>query len=314
MATHILASWRKVIGWARRSEALNDFVAQGGVAAGSLADLARAAVVISVVFDDEAVSEVALGPSRFIQEMPANAVHVAMETISPAFSRELHDAHAARGQRYLAAPVFGPPEAAAKGELAIMCSGSDTTLCTVEPMLTTAGQPRWIGPEPEQVMLVKLIGDHMILTLSELLGETFAFLSAGGLSGAETKAALLDTLMPRSSLATPGAWWTRRAAEAGLIRHRSPGQCTRARGGAAARRGAAAGRLPGPRGDRADALAPGLIVAPRTSSRGLDQLRGSSPPEPYEKAGADRGGGLTTSAAREQHESNPAHLGPLSLF
>ena len=175
---------------------LTDFVAQGGVAAGSLADLARAAVVISVVFDDEAVSEVALGPSRFIQEMPANAVHVAMETISPAFSRELHDAHAARGQRYLAAPVFGPPEAAAKGELAIMCSGSDTTLCTVEPMLTTAGQPRWIGPEPEQVMLVKLIGDHMILTLSELLGETFAFLSAGGLSGAETKAALLDTLMP----------------------------------------------------------------------------------------------------------------------
>ena len=39
-------------------------------------------------------------------------------------------------------------------------------------------------------------GNHMILTMGELLGETFAFLGAGGVSGAETKAALLDALMP----------------------------------------------------------------------------------------------------------------------
>ena len=45
-------------------------------------------------------------------------------------------------------------------------------------------------------MLVKLIGNHMILTMAELLSETFAFLNAGGISGAETKAALLDRLMP----------------------------------------------------------------------------------------------------------------------
>ncbi len=53
------------------------------------------------------------------------------------------------------------------------------------------------GPEPEQAMLVKLAGNHMILAMGELLGETFALLRAGDISGAETKEALLDTLMPR---------------------------------------------------------------------------------------------------------------------
>ncbi len=196
VAKHILASGRPMIGWARRPEALGDFVSQGGVAAGSLADLGRAAVVISVVFDDEAVREVALGPTGFLQAMPGGGVHVAMETISPALSRELHEVHAAQGQRYLSAPVFGRSDAAAKGDLAIMCSGAEASFRTVEPILATTGRARWIGPEPEQAMLVKLIGNHMVLTLGELLGEAFTFLGAGGVSRAETKAALLDTLMP----------------------------------------------------------------------------------------------------------------------
>ena len=161
VAKHILASGRPVIGWARRREALGDFVAHGGVVVQSLADLGETSVVISAVFDDEATREVVLGPSGFLQAMPAGGVHVAMETISPALSRTLRDVHAARGQRYLAAPVFGRPEAAARGELAIMCSGDRDTFQSVQPILETAGRTRWVGPEPEQAMLVKLIGNHM---------------------------------------------------------------------------------------------------------------------------------------------------------
>ena len=66
----------------------------------------------------------------------------------------------------------------------------------VAPVLSVAGVTRWVGPQAEQAMLVKLIGNHMILTMGELLGETFEFLGAGGISGAETRAALLDRLMP----------------------------------------------------------------------------------------------------------------------
>lgn len=196
VAKHILASGRSVVGWARRPEALADFVAQGGIAAPSPADLGKADVVISLVFDDAATRDVVLGPTGFIDAMPTGGIHIAMETISPALSRALHAAHAERGQKFLAASVFGRPDAAAKGELAIMCSGDEDTFRAVAPILATAGTPRWIGPEPEQAMLVKLIGNHMILTMAELLHETFAFLRAGGVGGAQTKAALLDRLMP----------------------------------------------------------------------------------------------------------------------
>ena len=156
-------------------------MAQGGRAAASLAELGRASVVISVVFDDAATREVALGPNGLVAAMTPGAVHVATETISPALSRELAQAHAARGQLYLSAPVFGRPEAAARGELAIMCSGAEDVYRRVAPLLARAGTTRWVGPEPEQAMLVKLIGNHVILTMGELLGETFGFLRAGGL-------------------------------------------------------------------------------------------------------------------------------------
>ncbi|UAJ10652.1 NAD(P)-dependent oxidoreductase [Glacieibacterium megasporae] len=196
VARHLLASGHKVTVWARRPSALSDFAARGGIVASSLSEIGEADIIISVVFDDDATREVVLGPAGFIHAMRPGSIHVAMETISPALSRELYDSHTARGQHYLAAPVFGRPEAAEAGQLGIMCSGGKDVYVIVAPILAFAGTPRWVGPQAEQAMLVKLIGNHMILTMGELLGETFAFLRAGGISGAESKAALLDDLIP----------------------------------------------------------------------------------------------------------------------
>ncbi len=197
VAGHVLASGRPMIGWARRPTSLEAFAARGGRVAGSLAELGVAEVVISVVFDDEAVRDVAFGTAGLIEAMAPGAIHVAMETMSPRLARALYEAHAARGQRFLAAPVFGRPEAAARGELAIMCSGPEETFRAVDAILSAAGETRWIGPAPEQAMLVKLIGNHMILTIGELLAEVFAFLRAGGVGAHDAKSALMDELMPR---------------------------------------------------------------------------------------------------------------------
>ncbi|BFL65289.1 NAD(P)-dependent oxidoreductase [Roseomonas mucosa] len=196
VAQHILAAGHPVTVWARRPSTMAELVERGAVAVQSLGEIGQADVVISVVFDDEATREVVLGSAGFINSMRPGAIHVAMETISPALSQELHDAHAERGQRYIAAPVFGRPQAAAAGQLSIICSGPKDTYDVAAPILSAAGSTRWVGSDVGQAMLVKLIGNHMILTMGELLGETFTFLRAGGIDGAETKAALLDTLMP----------------------------------------------------------------------------------------------------------------------
>ncbi len=196
VARHLLASGRRVTVWARRPAALSDLTARGAIVARSLSEIGEADIIISVVFDDDATREVVLGPAGFIHAMLPGSIHVAIETISPTLSGELYDSHTARGQHYLAAPVFGRPEAAEAGQLGITCSGGKDVYDIVAPVLSVAGTPRWVGPQAEQAMLVKLIGNHMILTMGELLSETFAFLRAGGISGAETKAALLDRLMP----------------------------------------------------------------------------------------------------------------------
>ena len=196
IARNLLTSGRRVIAWARRPAALTDLAARGAIVAHSLGEVGDADIIISVVFDDDATREVVLGPAGFIHAMRPGSIHVAMETISAELSRELHDSHAARNQHHLAAPVFGRPEAAEAGRLGIMCSGDKDVYDTVGPVLSVLGTTRWVGPQAEQAMLVKLIGNHMILTMGELLAETFAFLRAGGISGAETKAALLDSLMP----------------------------------------------------------------------------------------------------------------------
>ena len=197
VAGRVLASGRPMIGWARRSESLGEFVRRGGRLAESLARLSAAEVVISVVFDDQAVRDITFGPAGLVETMAPGAIHVAMETISPRLARELFEAHTARGQRFLAAPVFGRPEAAARAELAIMCSGPEETFGAVNSILSAAGHTRWIGQQPEQAMLVKLIGNHMILTMGELLAEVFDFLRAGGVGAEDAKAALMDELMPR---------------------------------------------------------------------------------------------------------------------
>lgn len=154
VAGHILASGRRMVGWARRSESLDGFVGHGGQVVGSVARLGDAQSVISVVFDDDALRAVALGPAGLVESMAPGAIHVAMETVSPGLARELHDAHVARGQRFLAAPVFGRPDAAIRGELAIMCSGLEETFHAVDAVLSTAGKTHWTGAgagDPGQV-------------------------------------------------------------------------------------------------------------------------------------------------------------------
>ena len=194
MAGHLLKSGMTVIGWDRRPEALAPFTQAGGVAAATLADLGSVAVAISIVFDDEATREVTLGPNGLVDSLSHGAIHVVMASISPALSRSLQDAHAAKGQRYLAASIFGRPEAAAAAELRINCSGSAAVYEEVKPILDTLGTPRWVGTEPEQAMLVKTIGNSMITTSVELLREMFAFLRAGGIEEAAAKEILIDTL------------------------------------------------------------------------------------------------------------------------
>ena len=117
MTRHILAAGFPVIGWDRSPEATARFASHGGIGANTLSEVGKASIVISIVFDDEGTFEIAFGPGGLAETLSPGATHIAMASISPAMSRALSEAHAARAQHYLAASVFGRPEAAAAADL-----------------------------------------------------------------------------------------------------------------------------------------------------------------------------------------------------
>ena len=83
-----------------------------------------AEVLITMLADDRAVEEVVFAPGDAHQYLPAGAVHISMSTISVGLSRRLAETHQEKGQHYIAAPVFGRPDAATAAKLFIVAAGT----------------------------------------------------------------------------------------------------------------------------------------------------------------------------------------------
>jgi 3-hydroxyisobutyrate dehydrogenase-like beta-hydroxyacid dehydrogenase len=65
------------------------------------------------------------------------AIHLSMSTISTTASSELASEHARDGQGYVAAPVFGNPDAAKARQLFVIAAGAPT-MSNDEPISTVA--------------------------------------------------------------------------------------------------------------------------------------------------------------------------------
>ena len=113
MAANLLKAGHEVTVYNRNGAKADPLVKQGARKAASVAEASRGEVVITMLADDNAVSDTVWGNDRLLATLPKGAIHVSMSTISVALSKRLADAHLKAGQRYVAAPVFGRPEAAA---------------------------------------------------------------------------------------------------------------------------------------------------------------------------------------------------------
>jgi 3-hydroxyisobutyrate dehydrogenase-like beta-hydroxyacid dehydrogenase len=96
-------------------------------------------------------------------------------------SRRLATEHAAKGQGYLSAPVFGRPDAAEAKKLIVAAGGQAGEIERARPLLEAMGRAVFIaGPEPWQANLFKLCGNFMISSMLEAFGEAFATLRKSG--------------------------------------------------------------------------------------------------------------------------------------
>ena len=195
MASNLVKAGHEVTVYNRSAEKTRALVEQGAHAAARVAGACKGDAVISMLADDDAVESVAFGDAGVVASLGRNAVHVSMSTISVALSERLAAAHAKAGQRYVAAPVFGRPDAAAAAKLFIVVAGAPEAVQVCTPIFETLGQKAFhIGDRPEAANLVKLSGNFLIAAAIESLGEAIVLVSKGGVDKHKFLEILTSTL------------------------------------------------------------------------------------------------------------------------
>jgi len=176
MARNLLRAKHDVTVWNRTPAKAAELRADHAKVAKSIAEAAREAeIAVTMLADDHAVAAAVLGPGGLAENLPPGRTHVSMSTISVELSTRLAAEHGRHGQQYVAAPVFGRPEAATAAKLFVVVAGDPTAVERAQPIFDAIGQRTFvIGPKPEMANVVKLTGNFLISSVIEALGEAIA--------------------------------------------------------------------------------------------------------------------------------------------
>ncbi len=199
MASNVLSAGHEVTVFNRTAERADPLVQQGARRADGVAGACRGDVVFTMLADDAAVQHVAFGDQDLlggiVDTLPPGATHISSSTISLELANRLTQAHADHGQRFVSAPVFGRPQAAAAAQLFVVAAGSADAIGNVAPLLDAVGQRTFVvGEDPQAANLVKLSGNFLIASVIESLGEAMALVSKAGVDKSQYLDVLTSTL------------------------------------------------------------------------------------------------------------------------
>ena len=130
-----------------------------------------------------------------LASLAQGATHVSSSTISVSLSERMTAAHAEAGQQFVAAPVFGRPEAAQAAKLFVVAAGEPATLQALSAVFDAIGQRTFVvSEEPKTANLVKLSGNFLITSVIESLGEAMALVGKAGVDKQQYLDILTSTL------------------------------------------------------------------------------------------------------------------------
>ena len=187
MAANLAAAKRPVIAYVRRKDQIASLKSLGLSVTTDMSDLLECELVITMLPDDDAVRDVVFGSKEdrldgLAAGMMPGAIHLSMSTVSTACTSQLAAEHVRQGQGYVAAPVFGNPDAAKARQLFIVAAGAPADVARCQPIFDCLGQRTFVvGPDPQEANLIKLLGNMMTATTLEMLAETVAVVRKRGL-------------------------------------------------------------------------------------------------------------------------------------
>ncbi len=196
MAANLVAAGYKLRVYNRTASKADALVSMGATRVERPGDAAPAGgVAITMLSDDAALEGVTLGAGGLAERLGAGGIHISMSTVAPATARRLAKHHAACGNVYIAAPVFGRPDAAKAKRLWVLASGPAAQKTAIRPLLEAMGQAIFdFGEEPGAANVAKLAGNFLIAANLEAMSEAFAMAEKQGVERAAVADMLSKTL------------------------------------------------------------------------------------------------------------------------
>ncbi len=195
MAANLLKAGHELTVYNRSAKKAQPLVDQGARLVATPADASKGDVVFTMLADDSALESLVFGEAGILGGLGNGAIHISSSTISVALSEKLTAEHAKRNQRFISAPVFGRPEAAANARLFVTVAGPTDAVQSCMPLFEAIGQKTFhFGDRPSNANLVKLSGNFLIASTIEILSEVMALVAKGGLDQREYLDFLTSTL------------------------------------------------------------------------------------------------------------------------
>jgi 3-hydroxyisobutyrate dehydrogenase-like beta-hydroxyacid dehydrogenase len=190
MAANLASAGHRITAYVRHQDQMDRLAKLGLDPTPDITRLFGCEIVVSMLPDDDAVRDVVFGNKDARGEglasgLSPGAIHLSMGTISTAAATGVAREHAQRKQGYVAAPVFGNPDAAKARLLYIIVSGAPADVERCQPLMEVVGQRTFVvGTNPPAANLIKLLGNMMTATTLEVLGEVVALFRKRGLDPA----------------------------------------------------------------------------------------------------------------------------------
>jgi 3-hydroxyisobutyrate dehydrogenase-like beta-hydroxyacid dehydrogenase len=196
MAANLIAAGFKVRVWNRTASKAQPLIGRGATLAASPGEaVAPGGIALTMLADDAAVEAVTMGAGGLAARLGPGGIHISMSTIAPATARALAAYHAARGSSYIAAPVFGRPDAAEQRQLVVCTSGPTAAKTRARPLLDAIGPVVFdYGDDPGAANVAKLCGNFLIASAIEAMGEALALAEKNALDRVQIASMLGKTL------------------------------------------------------------------------------------------------------------------------
>ena len=132
-------------------------------------------IVITLLSDDVALSDVVLSSRGIRDSLPKGAIHLAMGTHGVHAIRSTASAHEKAGQILVAAPVLGRPDVAAAGQVGIIAAGPANAVDRCQILFDKIGRRVFFaGSAPEGAAAIKLANSFVLGCAIEAMGEAFS--------------------------------------------------------------------------------------------------------------------------------------------